>query len=338
MVFNQPQAFYREINMAMNSNTLVGSVFLACALSACGGGGGSSSTGTNSTTTNTTSTSAYGGSKQEARITRNNSLAFIRNFKQSQNTAANTASYKSVNATTDTSLPLTSSLDKAIKYSLDNTQRYQQRAVNSTTACEYGGTSSLKGDVNDSDGSGSFSIQFNQCKTSSSLTLNGLVDINAKAFSTTTSEVLQGTFYFTNLTATDSTGNLILSGKIDKLIDLTNSQVQFTSNLFSYSPATGEQIMVENFQELYAYLNQTDLASLIQGRMYNSQYGYVRLITPQTLYFNNGLPYYGELVFIGNQGTTVQVLFQTDKSVVINVDENGDGVYDSSDLYEWVKI
>lgn len=315
---------------------LISSLFTAALLVACGGGGDN---GNNGGSTNLTT--------PPAAITATNASALAKTSLFSSSTAGvNPAPIGGV--TTDTAL---SSMIQTLsrlpqQFSITNTQAAQSALAVTTNSLRgsCGGTGSYSISIDSANGSFSGSLTFNSFDDchgviNGSATFTGTVALSNAPISLTSLS-----FTLTNLALGDATATTTFNGTLT--VGFPGVGSMFTMDLTA-TDKNGVSIRIENFavQVIPVQLATTNPGYHMinaSGRFYQSQQGYVDISTFADIKIatSGGYPYAGVMILKGANGiaggpTRARLTFAPANNYVLEVDTNGDGLYELTGNCNW---
>lgn len=329
----------------MKMLNFVMTALVAGSLVACGGSGGGTTTGSTnsgSASTTTASISSYSGSKTEARLSASNSKAFIRNVFEGEAASSIARRAESGDSQPQVSIGntrLDRAVDQAITQGITGNSRYQERAVNNVGSCAYGGTVTVTGNLDDSTLSGNLSMSFNQCQTEPGVSVSGSTDVYIRKYDLSINDVVSGTYYFNAMTVRAGNYSYLLSGKIEREVKLDTATIYLLDNYYVREASSGAEALREDYLSGYRLFSATDYAAVFDGKLYDSNYGFIKVATPQVLSFSGSShPYRGEMVLTGYQKSAIQLQFIATDRFVANIDANGDGAYESSQTLYWSSL
>jgi hypothetical protein len=314
---------------------LISSLFTATLLVACGGGGDNGNNGSSANQT------------PPAAITGTNANALAKTSLFSNSTAGvNPAPVGSV--TTDAAL---SSMIQTLsrlphQFSITNTQAAQSALAVTTNPLRgsCGGTGSYSISVDSANGSFSGSLTFNSFDDchgviNGSATFTGTVALSNALISLTSLS-----FTFTNLALGDTTATTTFNGTLT--VGFPEVGSMFTMDMVA-TDNNGVSIRIENFavQVIPVQLTTTNPAYYVigtSGRFYQSQYGYIDVstFTDIKIATGGGYPYAGVMLLKGANGiaggpTRARLTFATANNYLLEVDSNGDGIYELTGGCNW---
>jgi len=297
---------------------------LFTALGACGGGGGSTGTPASPAPT--------------VKITTTNAPAVSATSMASDSVTTNVGglSVLTTGSTTASSIKLTDFTWQVLK--LDRFGSLQAQTDVSATYCPAGGYADQSG------GSYSGSLTFVDCNTGGVI-LNGSIGFTVSG----SANNFTATATYTNFTFTDTTTTISVtvnaSLSISYMSDGTNSTLKSTVTSFDMDFGTdyvhlynmSMTVMTDGSGNTTTDFDYTFESSFISG--------VVRVTTAAseggqslTQIFGDMYPNSGAVVIIGNGSrarVTISGSDSVSNNVLLEVDENGDGVYDTSTFYTW---
>lgn len=280
---------------------------------------------------------AYTGSRDPMLLDENNTLK-LTTFIYGSSDTSNLLSRPDSTATEQSlvnALSLTSSLTRMVGNNPSNS--LAARTVSESEACEYGGTISLNGEVDDATSTGTVIYQASNCQEVKGEVINGQMYAIIHSDSSPYSE----TIGFNNLSLTQNGNTLLQTGTINNIIG-SNSDGEYqdqTINLFSSNSATGEQSFLENFRILAgtAYNDATNPAQM-SGKIYISGEGYATASGSDDLVLSSeATPQSGHIMLLGASASQARISQPSDEQVGygvfrVDLDEDGDGFFESKAL------
>ena len=146
-------------------------------------------------------------------------------------------------------------------------------------------------------------------------------------------EVLSFRLSFDMLTSQSDLRAFTFDGEI--VIDMTTADLSTTINMLVRNDQTGRTFKVTDYQ-----MSVTDYGSYtaveIDGTFYDSQHGFVNLITTDPLLYETdaAYPHAGQMVLEGANGSSAQ-LTASETACHLQVDLDGDSVYELDEEYIW---
>lgn len=310
-------------------------------LTGCGGGGSSSSSNNNATST-TTASGAYTGKRDTAQLTSTNQFAFVALLIDAATTAEEVVSEadtltglarnsqvggvfaSQVSDKTEASLQFQPKiLELAMKKFEQN--RYQAKTYNESAECDYGGTATVTGDVNDSNYTGSLNFTFDQCKMSSDSVLSGSGTLLVTSTDVAAQTFTDFTLTFNGVSVTVGSTVYKETGTKRVIRTLASNTDQVISNWHSLNQSTGWQSWENGVKTNFSPSGMTISGSLCEGT-----YGCVSLATTTPLTLNAaGTAAAGGDMLITGASSKVR-LHVVNGVIVVDLDTNGDGTYEMS--------
>jgi hypothetical protein len=317
---------------------LLAVTLLAFFLIACGGGGGGSSP----------SSSPYTGVTTAAVITPTNAHDIVRNSYQGGDTGTSFVSPLSV-STNETQNVSTASPPKVLSIvqmlkeisgkacsQQFTSGRVAPRAVVSesgTLTDGYGGSVSYSLSVNDQTGAFTGSFTADNYHGGGGGTISGAMTVSG------TYNIPSDVFDNINLTlaavtVTDASSSVTVSGSVDLL---NGNPATGTVTLYMADNITGKTDWIENFTinvtEGVGYANAT-----FSGKIYLHDYGFVVISTSTPFHFlaGNTYPSSGIMIVTGASNGRVKLTVVNSTSYTVDVDANGDGIYETSSSHTWM--
>jgi hypothetical protein len=167
---------------------------------------------------------------------------------------------------------------------------------------------------------------------SGSVSFNGVIDVN-------TLDSIQMTMTFTALTEEYGTESYTMNGSIfiamSSLSAYTGSEVTMVMDYTVRDNTTGIVEMLEDYRVVIKDLG-TEARITISGKFYLPDYGYGVISTtdPLLIRYTDDWPYYGQYVVDGNN-SSLRVTCINNLQYTLEVDEDGDGVYEIVTTENW---
>lgn len=164
----------------------------------------------------------------------------------------------------------------------------------------------------------------------------GVTILHTEEFELADSASIQGSFQFSNFIASSgSTAYRVNGGESYALSQgVAHTEVLSTMNLLVEDTGSEESVWFKDFQEtaIFDELNQAEI--IFSGRIYLSDLGYVDVNTPSALRFQimNGefsLPEMGGEIRFEGQGSSHAIITAFSTGVTLEIDEDGDGVFEA---------
>ncbi len=172
-------------------------------------------------------------------------------------------------------------------------------------------------------------------------TLNGSMEISIADIDLSTSVLNSAAITFPSLSIRSTAGEEILSGSITILASQPNTQ-ETTVNMVMVERRSEKQYKFENlvyFSEiLFDFSIRARFSESIKGRIYDSDFGYVDVVTDSPLLYESldaPHPYHGTLRFSGAEDAGFLVRIVSKEHFVLGLDLDGDQSYESNSTLTW---
>lgn len=329
---------------------VLGIVF-ATLLTACGGGGSSS---TPSAPANLT----YSGSTSPATITAANEGALVSNVFGGA-TSANIMTGVAVSNTAHNSMRASiQALAKAARSApaYASTGRVLAAGAVATIPATTipgtsGGTMTLSGQIDNATFAGSMTMVFADY-SNGIVKMNGTVSMSITTWDATNAVPLSSTITFSNIQITDVTSNMTnrMDGSFNLQISVGANTETITVNAVMEETHWGRQAKLQNFVMTNTYDNviaPTTVSEVVTGRVFDGQEGYVDITTVAPMVTTNLTtdlyPSSGQIILSGANGalggaTKARMTVVLHQQVQIDIDLDGDGIYDWSAQQLWSTI
>lgn len=328
-------------NLRINQH-LVPLFLITSILSGCGGGGGGGETNAEPL--------VFDGNTNAARITADNASTIFNDIYGLGNISATAGKTTGPTYTQPLQMGVTRlriAITDRIDFTVPNQDLMQKsnaaRSVNDAYSCIDGGTTSITGELND-DGSGVLNINFTNC-TDGNDTLDGTVRYQILDTDMVYSFDLEALMSFSRLTLRGPSYNYTMSGSLHIEYIPGSHLERITSNITTRDNLTGRMLNAENLVDstTYDYLFDPSHYSITQsGRVYVGDYGYVDISTNKPLEYSDMTTFYpnrgGELLFTGAGNSKAHIIAASALKVRIEVDTEGDDVYNEHFVYYWSDI
>lgn len=334
-------------------HSLIPSIFLAFGLAACGGGGGG---GDGVPTDGGTVGITYTGNTNPASITTTNASTLIDNVIDGSDVTESVPGVQPqavrepvrwdvVVSAVDKLLLRTR--DAAVPASAAESIDYHAAAavtIEEILPCDSG-SMSLSGILDDQTGTGTVTVTFNACTTDGETT-NGTSTLRVDAMDLFYFEITDGLFSSPLLTITSAEFDVSMSFDMRMEMIIDENLERFTGNLVGRDNRTGDMLKYEDFVEENVYfpfvLNPTSYTQFMRGRLYDSTYGYVDIVTPEISPLTYSTieqlyPDTGVLVMTG-AGSNLRLVTESATHVVIALDSDGDGLHEIGVTLLWDEI
>jgi outer membrane protein assembly factor BamB len=215
-------------------------------------------------------------------------------------------------------------------------------SVNQTYTGSISGTLTISGNIDSITGTGSLAMSYVNFNDGDGFTYDGNLTVRVDGFDVVNSLITDGTANFTSWKIQSGTINYELSGTMRiQESALSNISTQ-TYNLDGQEKISNTKFRFENFVEIITYdniLNPTSKTEAYSGRLYVDNYGYVNVSTASPLVYSSALqqnPGSGGPILLSGAGSSKASLAPYSTSYVeIDVDADGDNVYESRHVYSW---
>ena len=208
--------------------------------------------------------------------------------------------------------------------------------------CPDGGSGRVSGTLND-DGTGTLTVTYNDCRSGEDM-LRGTVTLRVDAFDLTYFIPTDATFSFPVLTLTTSNSTESVSGSLRDQVNVVTNTETLTANTVTRDDLSGDMQKVENLIIVGVYDNllfPSSYSETITGRVFDSVYGYVDVTTVTKLVFssiNQLFPNGGQLRLTGAANARIRVSAQSAVLVKLELDLNGDSVYETPATLKWTDL
>src|SRR3954466_5068675 len=229
-------------------------------------------------------------------------------------------------------------------------------AVDQTVPCDSG-SMRISGD-RAANGTGTLSVSYNACRTGSD-TLNGPASLQINSYDQVNRVITDGIFSFTRVSFTGPGIDSDLTGTLRKQIVATPNFMDggaatetVTLNIVTQDKGTGRMTRTQDLRIVNVYSSMTAPTfynQSIDGRVYDSVAGYVD-VTSDTMPFKapwgplyysttgQSFPDWGEIVLTGATGSRIRVTALAIDLAKIEVDADGNGVYENSARLQWSQL
>lgn len=219
----------------------------------------------------------------------------------------------------------------------------QARTVSDSSSCEYGGTASLIGEVDDDSETGALVITFQNCQLVEGTVLNGQTSETI----TSAHDPEVSSLAYDKLSITQDGESYLITGTIDYSDAYSNDSGIRTQteviNLASVDNASGISTYLKDYTIISESGFEVDDFSSITGKAYISSEGYVTLSTSSDylsrIYDDNVIPNQGYIYLMGASTSKARISsIDATSSLVsdyrLDLDENGDGVYELTSIQD----
>ena len=192
------------------------------------------------------------------------------------------------------------------------------------------GTMTMVSEIDDVTGLGSVTMTANNFGVAPDLT-NGTMTITVSAVDAANNPTSMS-ITFTDFSTTDATGTSRMGGSIS-LARVGNTET-LTMDFVAVA-STGESFKMQNFKLVSTYDTFNALLSdSISGRLYDSVSGYIDITTTNPLLYSPAGSFYpssgGPMIITGANNAKIRMTPVNATDVTIEVDADGDGIYEST--------
>ena len=214
-------------------------------------------------------------------------------------------------------------------------------AVNETVNGRVSGTETIVGSIDDNTGTGSLTMTYLNYNNGGA-TYDGVLTISVNKYDLAYQAITDMTMGYSVWTITDSSHSVTANGSVRIVDDILSNRETATFNTVIRDNNSKKTSKQENFVVVDTYNNilaPSSMTETITGRVYIEKYGYVEVSTLSPLLYstfpqenpNGG----GPIVLRGSGNATVQVTPLSTTKVRIQVDADGDGVFERTSTYYW---
>jgi hypothetical protein len=215
--------------------------------------------------------------------------------------------------------------------------------VDESQMCSGGGSVRVFGTLSDTTGTGTLTTQYNSC-TEDGETINGQGSfrVDAVDFGQFPPVPSDFTISFPRLQLRAAGISRDVGGSLR--VQLAGLAETLTQNLVTLNNLTGRMTRTDNFVAVTTYDNlssPTSISSTFAGRYFDSVHGFVVVTTSAPLTntsLTEDFPRGGQLVLSGNANGKVRVSALSTNLAAIELDLNGDDVYDPSVTLRWTQM
>lgn len=310
----------------------------AILLSACGGGGdGSAENDSGYTLLTPKPDQAYTGSRDPSLLDESSAAIFASLVVGDSTSSDSLQSRGAANNTLLLDQPaMLTSLSNTILNKQQNSQLLG-RSVSQTISCDYGGTASVAGDLNDEEETGVLVYTYQNCQLEEGITLNGKTSTTIhSSFAPESSTVA-----FDSLETTSNGETYTLIGTIKNTESYSQESSQNITteteviNLTTVHSASQFKTYFQNYTSTKA-TNFGDLTEQsLSGRVFLSNLGYVTVSTSANYITDNNsqseIPEQGTILLTGASQSQSRISGAVDGSqdnYQLNLDKDGDNVYE----------
>lgn len=223
-------------------------------------------------------------------------------------------------------------------------------SVDETDPCDFGqGTIHYTGNIN-SDGTGMLTATYTNCLLNG-LTHNGQATLQVTAFSLTFLVPIDSTFTISSLTVTGPDIDETLSGSFRDQLNLGADTETMTFNLTTTDNVSGKAIKAHSLRFVFVYddiFSPSSYTLTMTGRVWDSDYGYVDVLTVTPFVFaniNQLFPDSGQIILTGAGNASIRVtalpsplLALPSTLLTVELDLDGDSVYEVIATLKWTDL
>ncbi len=186
--------------------------------------------------------------------------------------------------------------------------------------------------IDDQTGSFTGSFAFNTYHGDGGGVISGSVNVSGN-YNFGTGSIDHLHFFFASLAMTDGFSSVTASGSIDLL---NGNPATATETLYLTDNSTGKTVWIDNFTiNVTEGVGNADVT--LSGKIYLHDYGFVVISTPTPFrYFSGGTyPSIGTMIITGSSNGRARLTVIDPTSYTIDVDAEGDGIYEISTSHTW---
>jgi hypothetical protein len=213
--------------------------------------------------------------------------------------------------------------------------------VNETRPGMVSGTLTIIGNVDDTTGTGSITEKFTNFNDGDGFTYDGTVLVQINGFDMMYGIITDATMSFTLWTHKSTNSNISITGSMRMQESLQNNSDIMTINLDGRDNISKETFRYKNFVETVVYDNllfPTSATGTFSGQVYFEKFGYVLVSTVSPCIYSdpkNNPSSGGPIILDGAGNSKASVTPLSTIYVKIEVDENGDAIFESKKAYPW---
>jgi hypothetical protein len=300
------------------------------ALFGCGGGGDGEDTYETEL--------RYDGSIEPAIVTTTNALPYVKEFFGGYDTVEESldTTPKSISSISGNIIAL-SQASNDLSAILPNTQQN----LDLVSDCNVSGSLNIRGSVN-SDSTGEFTLAYEQCDNGDFL-FDGIIYLTLISYDGINGMITEASLSFDFLHAKGDFGDISSQGSIQMLRDIDEISEVTKSNIVFHDNLTQQYSKVENLVIKLlsdSFTSPSMVQASFNGKLYNQDEGYVFVTTESPLLYNNPATQYpyagGPLVMTDINYCKLWVRPLSELELLIEVDFDGDGLYDASVATDWL--
>ena len=335
----------RGIGMSARIKRILLSSAIALTLSACGGGGGSNDNSSSKKLTPDPD-GAYTGGTNPALLNASNTPTFASIIAgQSSSTDFLSRDEAQNNSVLTNQSELIDKLTQTIKPA-STSNSLQARSVSETTACEFGGSVSVAGEVDDSAETGILIYTFKDCEIEDNTIINGLASEEVHSRYDPESSVLS----YDDLKLSQSGESFTLVGTIaytteysvraDGNEETTEKQI---TNLASTHASSGLTSYLKDYTSM-RYLSYNEEQQSVSGKIYLSTEGYATVSTSSDYstdsHSGSIIPRQGDLYLTGASLSKGRIRNSANEQIYytlayrLDLDTDGDNIYELTSIQD----
>lgn len=320
-------------------------VVLAFLISGCGGGGGGSDGGGGGDQTGGIS---YVGLTTQAQLTPSNANRIFGLFwtagssSELASPASKTAAARPTASAATVGDTIVAALAKKFMFNVTGVKSLVP--INETVQGQVSGTLTLSGSVDDSTGTGSVVMTYADFNDGNGYSYDGGVTMRIAGFDPAAGVITDATMSCTILSARSAAVDFSISGSIRMQVLLQSNSEVITIDLDGRDNRAKETFRFANFVLTSVYDSLTSPTAFTQtysGRFYLERFGYVEINTVSPCLFaefqsdpGSG----GPIVLAGAGNSSVKVTPLSTSQVTIELDAEGDGIFESKKNYAWSNL
>ena len=217
--------------------------------------------------------------------------------------------------------------------------------MSETSNGSVSGTLTITGNIDPDTGTGSLTMVYSNYNDGDGYTYDGTVSVSVAGYDFNSGIITDGTLTFTLWTIATTNSNVSLTGSIWQQEDLNNNIETMKLNLDGRDNITQDTFRYQSYVVRTIYDNIYTPSTMTEtdtGRVYLARYGYVDITTTTPLVYtfssqtnpNGG----GPIILSGANGSKAAISPISAISVKIEVDADGDGVYEIRNTYAWSNL
>ncbi|HAM49587.1 MAG TPA: hypothetical protein DCP92_02405, partial [Nitrospiraceae bacterium] len=218
-------------------------------------------------------------------------------------------------------------------------------SMSETSNGSVSGTLTITGNIDPHTGTGSLTMVYSNYNDGDGYTYDGTVSVSVAGYDFNSGIITDGTLTFTLWTIATTNSNVSLTGSIWQQEDLNNNIETMTFNLDGRDNITQDTFRYQSYVVRTIYDNIYTPSTMTEtdtGRVYLARYGYVDITTTNPLVYtfssqtnpNSG----GPIILSRANGSKAAISPISAISVKIEVDADGDGVYEIRNTYAWSNL